>query len=44
MQNWQKDRNDRKFKTSDGTTASIITVDGVDVKVCDEVYAVYAQS
>jgi DNA-binding CsgD family transcriptional regulator len=44
MQNWQKERNYRKYKKSDGSFAYMITVDGIEVEVSAEVYAVYSQA
>jgi len=41
MQNWQKDRNYRKFENGDGLFTYVITVDGVDV---EEVYMAYSQA
>ena len=44
MKNWQKTRNYRRIKGENGEiVANIITVDGVDVPVTDDVYLVYAQ-
>ena len=44
MYNWQKGRNYRKLKNEDGTITYIITVDGVDVEVTEEVYKMYSQA
>jgi RNA polymerase sigma factor (sigma-70 family) len=44
MQNWQKERNYRKFENEDGSVIHIITVDGEDIEVSAEVYKVYAQA
>ncbi|MDR0840071.1 MAG: sigma-70 family RNA polymerase sigma factor [Christensenellaceae bacterium] len=44
MQNWQKDRNYRKYIHTDGAVACIITVDGVDVEVDAEIYAAYSRA
>ena len=44
MQNWQKSRNYRKYKNEYGTYRYVITVDGEDVEVSADVYAVYSQS
>jgi len=41
--NWKKKRNYRKFRLSDGTTKNIITVDGQNVEVTDEVFNAYSQ-
>ena len=44
MKKWQESRNYRKIKDETGTvTACIITVDGMDVEVTEEVYEVYAR-
>ena len=43
MKNWQKERNYRRIKDKEGNVlANIITVDGVDVVVSDEVYLAYS--
>jgi RNA polymerase sigma factor (sigma-70 family) len=44
MQNWQKDRNYRKIKQSDGILRYIITIDDEDVEVTEEVFAAYSQA
>ena len=44
MQNWQKDRNYRKHENPDGSFTYVITIDGVDVEVSEEVYKAYSQS
>ena len=44
MQNWQKDRNYRKFVNIDGSFICVITVDGEDVEVNEEVYKAYSQA
>ena len=44
MQNWQKDRNYRKYANEDGSFTYIITVDGEDVEVNEEIYKVYSQA
>lgn len=44
MQNWQKDRNYRKYVNTDGSFIYVITVDGEDVKVNEEVYKAYSQT
>jgi RNA polymerase sigma factor (sigma-70 family) len=44
MQNWQKDRNYRKYENADGTFKYVITVDGEDVEVSGEVYKAYSQA
>ena len=44
MQNWQKDRNYRKRENDDNTITFIVTIDGVDVEVCEEVYTAYSQA
>jgi len=43
MQNWQKDRNYRKFDNGDGSFRHIIAIDGADVEVTAEVFAAYSQ-
>ena len=44
MQNWQKDRNYRKYENADGSFRYVVTVDGEDVEVSEEVYKVYSQA
>jgi RNA polymerase sigma factor (sigma-70 family) len=44
MQNWQKERNYRKFENGDGLFSYVITVDGVDVEVSEDVYMAYSQA
>ena len=44
MYSWQRERNYRKIKNSDGTFTCVITVDGIDVEVTEEVYKVYSQA
>lgn len=45
MNKWQKSRNYRRIKDKNGIIiANIITVDGVDVEVTDEVFLVYSQA
>ena len=44
MQNWQKNRNYQKHEDADGSFTYVITVDGVDVEVCAEVYRAYASA
>ena len=44
MQNWQKDRNYRKFENGDGSFRFVITIDSVDVEVSEEVYKAYSQA
>jgi len=44
MQNWQKDRNYRKNENADGSFRFVITVDGEDVEVGEEVYKAYSQA
>ena len=44
MQNWQKNRNYRKYKNADGTFSYIITVDGENVEVSAEVYRAYSKA
>ncbi len=43
MKYWQKKRNYRTKKNTDGTLSYIITVDGQDVEVSPEVYKAYSQ-
>ena len=45
MKKWQESRNYRRIKDKNGiVTANIITVDGVDVEVTDEVFLAYSQA
>lgn len=45
MKKWQENRNYRRIKDENGNiTANIITVDGIDVEVTEEVFLVYSQS
>ena len=44
MQNWQKERNYRKFENGDGLFSYVITVDSVDVEVSEDVYMAYSQA
>lgn len=44
MEKWQESRNYRRIKDENGEViANIITVDGVDVEVTEEVYLAYSQ-
>lgn len=44
MEKWQESRNYRRIKGENGEViANIITVDGVDVEVTEEVYLAYSQ-
>jgi RNA polymerase sigma factor (sigma-70 family) len=44
MKKWQENRNYRRIKDEQGeTVARIITVDGVDVEVTEEVFLAYSQ-
>ena len=43
MQNWQEQRNYRKFKNADGSFTYVVTVDGTEVEVSAEVYIAYSQ-
>ena len=44
MKNWKDERNYRRIKNSNGEIISnIITIDGVDVEVKDEVFLAYSQ-
>ena len=42
MQTWQMYKNYRKQQTEDGSYTYIITVDGVDVEVSEDIYVAYA--
>lgn len=45
MKKWQEERNYRRIRNEQGQiVASIITVDGPDVAVSDEVYLAYSQA
>ena len=44
MQSWQKNRNFKKYKNTDGSYTYIITIDGEKVEVVEEIYIVYAQA
>lgn len=45
MKNWQKGRNYKRVKDKNGNIiANIITVDGIDVKVTEEVFLAYSQA
>lgn len=45
MKNWQESRNYRRIKDKDGNViASIITIDGVDVEVTEDVFLAYSQA
>lgn len=45
MKKWQESRNYRRIKDKNGVViANIITVDGVDVEVTDEVFLAYSQA
>lgn len=44
MKNWKEERNYRRIKNSSGEIiVNIITIDGVDVEVTDEVFLAYSQ-
>ena len=43
MQNWQKNRNYRKYENTDGSFKYVITVDGEDIEVSAEIYTAYAK-
>lgn len=43
MKNWQEDRNYKRIKNQYGTVTNIITVDGQDVEVTEEVFLAYSQ-
>ena len=43
MQNWQKSRNFRKHKNSNGSYSYVITVDSEKVEVSEAVYTAYAK-
>jgi RNA polymerase sigma factor (sigma-70 family) len=44
MQNWQKDRNYRKYENEDGSFTYTITIDEVAVEVSEEVFMAYSQA
>ena len=45
MKKWQENRNYQRIKDENGTVvANIITVDGVDVEVTEEVFLAYSQA
>lgn len=45
MQKWQKSRNYRRIKDENGNIiANIITVDGMDIEVSEEVFLAYSQA
>ena len=45
MKNWQESRNYRRIKDKDGNViANIITIDGVDVEVTEDVFLAYSQA
>lgn len=45
MKEWQKSRNYRRIKDQNGiVTSRIVTIDGIDVEVTEEVFYVYAQA
>ena len=44
MQNWQKDRNYRKFENGDGSFRYVVTVGGVDMEVSVDVFKAYSQA
>ena len=44
MENWKNTRNYRKIRQDDESVKNIITVEGVDVEVTDEVFAAYSQA
>ena len=44
MKNWKEERNYRRIRSSSGEIiVNIITIDGVDVEVTDEVFLAYSQ-
>ncbi|MDR1439326.1 MAG: RNA polymerase subunit sigma-70 [Clostridiales bacterium] len=43
MQNWQKDRNYRKYTDDGGAARYAVTIDGEDVEASREVYEAYSQ-
>lgn len=44
MKNWQKSRNYKRIKDENGNViANIITIDGIDVEVTEEVFLAYSQ-
>ena len=44
MQNWQKNRNYRKYENADGSFTYIIMVDGEDVEINETVYKTYSKA
>ena len=44
MKKWQETRNYKRIKDQNGIIINIITVDGVDVEVNDEVFLAYSQA
>ena len=44
MQNWQRNRNYRKYKNEDGTFRHVITIDGKEEEVTADIYKAYSQS
>ena len=45
MKKWQENRNYRRIKNENGEViANIITVDGLDVEVAEDVYLAYSQA
>lgn len=45
MKEWQKSRNYRRLKDQNGVVISrIVTIDGIDIEVTEEVFCVYAQA
>ncbi|MDL2248456.1 RNA polymerase subunit sigma-70 [Tyzzerella sp. OttesenSCG-928-J15] len=44
MQNWQKDRNYRKFKNEDGSYRYVIIIDGAEIEIAEDVYKAYSQA
>jgi len=44
MKKWQHSRNYRRIRQTDGSVKNIITVDGIDVEVTDEVFLAYSQA
>jgi len=43
MQNWQKNRNFRKHRNTDGSVIFVITVNGEKIEVSEAVYSAYAE-
>jgi DNA-directed RNA polymerase sigma subunit (sigma70/sigma32) len=44
MKKWQKERNYRKFENGDGSFRYIVTVNGEEIEVSEEIYREYAKT